>query len=220
VSAAVPEQKRNGKGTIEVRAPAGDGRDGAGHATGAIMVVSDANSGFYDTPDAELVREARAGDQEAFRALMQGHQARLLRLVGRFVGSREDAEDVVQEAFIAAYRQMGRFRGDASFGTWLGRIAIYKALKVAKRERRATPLEGNPARQSADEPDQAAAIAVREAVARLPERLRLPVLLRFWEGLSGKEIAEMLGWKQSTVWTRLYRGLERLRKDLQGVELA
>jgi len=184
------------------------------------MAISDANSSFYDTPDAELVQDAKAGAPDAFRALMQRHQAGLLRLVGQFVASREDAEDVVQEAFIAAHRQMGRFRGDASFATWLGRIAIYKALKVARRERRATPLEGNPARQSADEPDRAAAIAVREAVARLPEKLRLPVVLRFWEGLSGKEIAGVLGWKQSTVWTRLYRGLERLRKDLQGVELA
>ena len=184
------------------------------------MAVCGADTDLDERRQPELVRAARAGDQEAFRALMQRHQAGLLRLVGRFVGSREDAEDVVQEAFIAAYRQMGRFRGDASFGTWLGRIAIYKALKVARRERRATPLEGNPARQSADEPDRAAAIAVREAVARLPEKLRLPVVLRFWEGLSGKEIAGVLGWKQSTVWTRLYRGLERLRKDLQGVELA
>jgi len=170
--------------------------------------------------DLELTRRLRAGDSDAFRALMQRHQARLLRLVGRFVGSREDAEDVVQETFIAAHRQMSRFRGDASFGTWLGRIAIYKALKVARRERRATPLEGNPARQSADEPDRAAAIAVREAVARLPEKLRLPVVLRFWEGLSGKEIAEKLGWKQSTVWTRLYRGLERLKRELEGDEPA
>ena len=184
------------------------------------MAVCGADTDLDERRQPELVRAARAGDQEAFRALMQRHQARLLRLVGRFVGSREDAEDVVQEAFIAAYRQMGRFRGDASFGTWLGRIAIYKALKVARRERRATPLEGNPARQSADEPDRAAAIAVREAVARLPEKLRLPVVLRFWQGLSGKEIAEMLGWKQSTVWTRLYRGLERLKRELEGDEPA
>ncbi len=184
------------------------------------MALCGADTNFDEWGEPELVRAARAADQEAFRALMQRHQAGVLRLVGRFVASREDAEDVVQETFIAAYRQMRRFRGDASFGTWIGRIAIYKALKVARGQRPLERYEDNPEAHSVEEADGAQALAVREAVARLPEKLRLPVVLRFWEGLSGKEIAGVLGWKQSTVWTRLYRGLERLRKDLQGVELA
>ncbi len=184
------------------------------------MSARNAEGEAPDRPDSDLVREARAGDREAFCALMRRHQASLLRLAGRFVESREDAEDVVQEAFVAAYRQMARFRGDASFGTWLSRIAVYKALKVARREKLVTTQEHDREPRAATEADRAEAMAVREAVGRLPEKLRLPVVLRFWEGLSGKEIAEMLGWKQSTVWTRLYQGLERLRRELEGDEPA
>ena len=169
--------------------------------------------------DSDLIQQVKAGKQEAFRALIQRHQARLLGLVGRFVGSREDAEDVVQEAFIAAYRQLQGFRGAASFATWVSRIAIYKALKLARRRKLCTTGHHNSELSSADELAATDVLAVREAVARLPEKLRLPVVLRFYEGLSGGEIAAVLRWKQSTVWTRLYRGLQRLRKDLEGVDL-
>ncbi len=162
-----------------------------------------------------LIEGVRSGDDEAFVAAVAPHQARLLRLVGRLVPTRDDAEDVVQETIIAAYRQRRRFRGDASFGTWLGRIAIYAALRFARRQRRAARAACGERPQPTGQPGPAAQIAVRDAVARLPEKLRVPIILRFYEGLSGQEIAELLGCKQSTVWTRLYRGLQRLRNDLQ-----
>lgn len=162
-----------------------------------------------------LLNGVRAGDDEAFVAAVSPHQARLLRLVGRFLPSREDAEDAVQEAIVAAYWQRRRFRGDASFATWLTRIAIHTALRFARKQRRIADGSGEASRTPAERPDQATHIAVRDAVARLPEKLRVPIVLRFYEGLSGQEIAELLGWKPSTVWTRLYRGLQRLRNDLQ-----
>jgi RNA polymerase sigma factor (sigma-70 family) len=173
-----------------------------------------------ENSDRELVDQVRGGDDEAFRALVERHQAALLRLAGRFLDRREDAEDVVQETFIAAHGQMDRFRGEASVATWLGRIAIYRAMRLSRRRKRAPEQEYEPAMQSAEEGDPAEALAVREAVGRLPEKLRLPVVLRFWEGLSGKEIAATLGWPQNTVWTRLYRGLERVKRELQGDEAA
>jgi RNA polymerase sigma-70 factor (ECF subfamily) len=164
---------------------------------------------------AGLSEGVRSGDDEAFVAAVLPHQARLLRLVGRLVPTRDDAEDVVQEAIIAAYRQRRRFRGDASFGTWLGRIAIYTALRFARQQRRGASTASGERPPSTGPGEPAARIAVRDAVARLPEKLRVPIILRFYEGLSGQEIAELLGCKQSTVWTRLYRGLQRLRNDLQ-----
>jgi len=188
--------------------------DGAG----ASLVVSDRYSRLREAPDQELVEQARAGNRGAFCALMHRHQAGLLRLVGRFLASREDAEDVLQDTFVAAYRQMDRFRGEAAVGTWLGRIALYTAMRVSRRQRLTASDDPDPEAWGVEETDRAEALAVREAVGRLPEKLRLPVVLRFWEGMSGREMAAMLGWRQSTVWTRLYRGMERLRKDLQGVE--
>ena len=163
--------------------------------------------------ETELVQQARQGQAEAFEALARRHQAATLRLVGRILPRREDAEDVVQEAIVAAYRQMARFRGDASFATWLGRIALRKAMRVDRRREREGDMdcEGEPESQA---PEAAEAVAVRQAVAGLPERMRVPVVLRFYEGLEGHEIAELLGCRESTVWTRLYRGLQRLRDVL------
>jgi RNA polymerase sigma-70 factor (ECF subfamily) len=165
--------------------------------------------------DTELVQHAREGQAEAFEALARRHQAGTLRLVGRILPHREDAEDVVQEAIVAAFRQMARFRGEASFATWLGRIALHKAMRVARRGKREVEAgcEDEPESQASEATE---ALVVRQAVARLPERLRVPVVLRFYEGLEGHEIAELLGCRESTVWTRLYRGLQRLREELGG----
>ncbi len=169
--------------------------------------------------DIELVEQARLGQAEAFEALARRHQAGTLRLVGRILPHREDAEDVVQEAIVAAYRQMARFRGEASFGTWLGRIALHKAMRVARRRRREVDVDCEGVQETGALAGVAEAVVVREAVARLPERLRVAVVLRFYEGLEGHEMAELLGCRESTVWTRLYRGLQRLREELGGGEL-
>ncbi|MEN6546966.1 MAG: RNA polymerase sigma factor [Armatimonadia bacterium] len=153
------------------------------------------------------------GDNDAFAALVREYQPMMVRLAGRFVGCREDAEDAVQEAVLAAFQQRRRFRGECSFSTWLGRIAIYQALKLTKRRTREQDT-----RDSSDTETSAAsaedAVLVRAAVMGLPEKLRVPVVLRFYEGLDGEEIASLLGCKPSTVWTWLYRGLEKLRREL------
>jgi len=165
-------------------------------------------------PEAELLQRLRAGDGEAFARAARDHQPTLVRLAARFVATPQDAEDVVQDALVDAYRQMRRFRGEAAFGTWLARITIRKALRAA-RKRPPARLDGPedaPAPRSAD---PATALAVRAAVARLPESLRAPVVLRFYEGLDGHEIAALLGCRQSTIWTRLYRALARLRADME-----
>jgi len=171
------------------------------------------------TTDVDLVRRAQRGDDEAFLALVRRHQAAALRLAGRFLPQREDAEDVVQEAIVAAYRQLPRFRGEATFATWLGRIAVHLALRVNRRRHSAARRGPADSTRYSAEPDAAERLAVREAVAELPERLRVPVVLRFYEGLSGQEIARLIGCRESTVWTRLYNGLRKLREGLTRGEL-
>ncbi|HEY3397948.1 MAG TPA: RNA polymerase sigma factor [Armatimonadota bacterium] len=156
-----------------------------------------------------------AGDDDAFVALARRHQAQVLRLVGRVLPGREDAEDVVQEAIMAAYRQRRAFRHEASFGTWLTRIALRMAVRKSRRNRRQAPLDCEVTSLPAAEQDLSLPLLLGEALRKLPEEFRIPLVLRFYEDLSGAEIAALLGWKQSTVWTRLYRGLEMLRRDLE-----
>ena len=169
----------------------------------------------HDEPEQALLARARGGDAVAFATLARRHQADLLRVTGRFVPTVEDAEDIVQDALVAAWRQLGRFRGDSSLKTWLTRIAVNKALKLARRRRLEQDFATTTTGPESPDPDPAEKLAVRGAVTRLPEKLRAPVILRFWEGMSGAEIAQVLGWRQGTVWTRLYRGLELLRRELE-----
>ena len=166
-------------------------------------------------PDRDLLQRVRGGDSAAFAELVRRHQAALLNLVAPFVALREDAEDAVQDAFVEAWRQLDRFRGDASFRTWVGRIAIYRAMAFAKKQRPVTADAPDWDGEGPPPPDAAEALAVREAVLALPEDFRLPVVLRFWRDMSGREIAALLGWEQSTVWTRIYRGLEQVRRTLE-----
>ena len=165
--------------------------------------------------DRDLLRRARDGDTPAFGDLVRRHQAAVLSLVAPFVNSREDAEDAVQEAFVEAWRQLDDFRGEASFRTWVGRIAIYRAMALAKKQRPVTADALGWDGEGSPPPDAAEVLAAREAVLALPDEFRVPVVLRFWRDMSGREIAELLGWEQSTVWTRIYRGLEQVRRTLE-----
>lgn len=167
--------------------------------------------------DVELLASARCGDEQAFLCLVGRHETALLRLAGRFLQRREDAEDAVQEAIVAAYRQLRRFRGEASFATWIGRITVYTAVRMARRFPRTVECRDE-CLQRSGEADRATTLVVRDAVARLPEQQRIAVVLRFYEGLSGREIADLVGCRESTVWTRLYAGLARLRSELEGSE--
>lgn len=165
--------------------------------------------------DHDLLRAAREGHATAFSELVRRHQAALLNLAGPFVDSREDAEDAVQEAFVEAWRQLDSFREEASFRTWVGRIALYRAMALSKKPRLLAEDAPGWDAQGTDGAEVADTLAVREAVLALPDDFRLPVVLRFWREMSGREIAELLGWEQSTVWTRIYRGLEQVRRTLE-----
>jgi RNA polymerase sigma-70 factor (ECF subfamily) len=159
------------------------------------------------------VAEAAAGSREAFDELVRRHQGRVYRLVRTLVGDAAEAEDLAQEAFVRAFRSIGRFRGDAAFATWLHRLAVNVVHDHRVRQARrwwlwtATPID--PA-APVDE-TLARRQLIERALASLPEDLRVAVTLRDLEGLDYREIASVLGVPIGTVESRIFRARQRLR---------
>lgn len=180
--------------------------------------------------DEELVASATAGDLDSFNQLVARWERPIYALAYRTLGREEDARDVVQEAFMRAYRGLRGFKGEAKFSSWLYRITLNLCRDWIRRERR-TPIvavpEGVDPVDLAD--DQAAPTesvedlvarremsrAVERAMAELPEEQRAAILLKEYHGLTFQEIADQLNCPLSTVKTRLYQGLSVLRRRLE-----
>lgn len=170
--------------------------------------------------DAALVQRAQGGDARAFDALVLKYQHRILQLVARFV-SDGDAPDVAQEAFLRAWRAIGNFRGQSAFFTWLYRIAINTAKNwLVSRSRR--PVSQDFDVQDAedygiseqlkdtDSPERLALTdeindRIAEALAKLPEDLKMAITLREFEGMSYEEIAQAMDCPIGTVRSRIFR---------------
>jgi RNA polymerase sigma-70 factor, ECF subfamily len=125
-------------------------------------------------------------------------------------GDQAAAEDATQEVFVRLSNKLGQFRGEAKLTTWLHRVTVNICRDELRRRRRAQRLLPEPAAQS----EFSARRELHEALESLPEALRAPILLRYFEGLSYDEIADALGCPSGTVATRLHRGLKRLEKYL------
>jgi len=178
---------------------------------------------LQERTDAELMRRARSGDEQAFARIVERHKGPLVNYLARLTGSREDAEEHAQEAFLRLYRSAGRFRPEANVPPLLFRIAINLARTHARRKRLWRVLavalaaghrdEGEPA----DGPVFLSELQhrVQAAIARLPPRYREPVLLRDIEGWSYAEIAATVGCAAGTLKSRIGRGREMLRRDLE-----
>ncbi len=179
--------------------------------------------------DEELVARATAGDVDSFNQLVSRWERTIYALAYRTLGREEDARDVVQEAFLRAYRGLRGFKGEAKFSSWLYRITLNLCRDWIRRERRAPvvqPPEGTDAVDLADA--QAAPTesvedlvarremsrAVSRAMAELPEEQRTAIMLKEYHGLTFQEIADQLHCPLSTVKTRLYQGLSVLRRRL------
>jgi RNA polymerase sigma-70 factor (ECF subfamily) len=188
-----------------------------------------------ETPDHELVRRSQAGELAAFEALTTRHEQRVYSLARRMLRHEQDAEDVTQQAFLSALENLGGFRGEASFSTWLLRIAAHAALKVIRKRRGldVISLEASTEAQEgydrvphpeyiADWRQSPAELVHRgelrrlldEALAQLDEKHRLVFLLRDGEGFSVKETSEMLGVSEANVKVRLLRARLQLRERL------
>ena len=178
--------------------------------------------------DEAVVAEAHAGSGEAFALLMQRHNRRAFRVAWSLLHNRVEAEDVVQEAYLKAFTGLDSFAGEASFATWLTRIVVNEALMRRRRwEHRmdsAAPAALLPLEmQFGSPPESPEAAAAREqlrqrlerAIAALPDEQRPVFVLRAVEGLSVEETALLLGLKEATVKTRLFRARRRLREALE-----
>ncbi len=182
--------------------------------------------------DQALVERVQRGDKHAFELLVTKYQRKLMRLVSRLVRDQAEAEDVVQEAFIKAYRALPQFRGDSAFYTWLYRIGINTAKNfLVTQGRRAPTSTGADAEEAEtfEDGDQLRDINTPEsllatkqiaetvniAMAALPEELRMAITLREIEGLSYDEIADAMGCPIGTVRSRIFRAREAIAEKLR-----
>lgn len=179
--------------------------------------------------DELLVRRCQDNDDAAFDALFHRHLNRVYALVYHYVGEAEEARDLTQEVFVRAYAHIRSFRGQSAFTTWLYRIAVNVCLeqrrKFARRRSHAAFVPLEDADQTLSAEDEAGPMEalerrdtmekVQQAVSALPEAHRIVVSLRYFEGLSCKEIAEILECPVGTVNSRLHYAMEKLRALLQ-----
>ena len=185
-----------------------------------------------------LLARAAGGDGDAFTALVERHQERLVGLCSRWLGDREEARDAAQEVFLKVFRHADRAEPRGRFFTWLYRIAINHCLNQVRRRRivRFFSFQGLGADRHAgggpeeaafdpadDGPDAEAVLLARErwqrtreSLERLPESQRVVLLLARFEGLSGREIAETLGITEGAVESRLVRAMRRLAPQEEG----
>jgi RNA polymerase sigma-70 factor (ECF subfamily) len=171
----------------------------------------------------DLVAACQTGDREAFRLLFETYQHRVYSIALRYAGDPSTAADITQDTFVKLFSRIGDFRGDSSFESWLYRMVVNCCLDHKRRLRRLAPLVEEAAaklfRSKDDLSDELAREQmlerVRQAVAALPEELRLAVVLRYTEGLSYNEIAEVFGCPAGTVASRLNRAHRDLARKLK-----
>jgi len=181
--------------------------------------------------DQLLVKRVQQGDKRAFDVLVQKYQHRIVSLVSRYVSDSGDSLDVAQEAFIKAYRAIGKFRGESAFYTWLYRIAINTAknyLVAQGRRPPASDIDAQDAEQYSGDTrlkDQASPEheLLREeientiygTIAQLPDDLRTAIMLREIEGMSYEEIATTMDCPIGTVRSRIFRAREAIDEKLK-----
>jgi RNA polymerase sigma-70 factor, ECF subfamily len=187
------------------------------------------------TPDMELVERAKKGDLDAFEALANRYEQRVYSLALRMLRQEQDAEDVTQQTFLSAMENLGGFRGEASFSTWLLRIASHAALKIIRKRKGLDTVSLEEATEGTNDTD---AVPHPEYIAdwrqspeelghkneirrlldgaldHLDEKHRIVFLLRDVEGLSVKETAEALGLTEANIKVRLLRARLQLREEL------
>jgi RNA polymerase sigma-70 factor (ECF subfamily) len=177
--------------------------------------------------DEELVASSLAGDRSAFDQLVLRWDRKIQGAIYRLMGSEEEARDLCQEAFLKAYRGLGAFKGEARFSSWLYQIALNLCRDRMRRRRGRTLVSLDALEADGQAPvlrEEANALdlveardlqqRVRAAVLALADDQREVIVLKEYEGLTFQEIAEVLDLPVSTVKTRLYRGLDRLRERL------
>jgi RNA polymerase sigma-70 factor, ECF subfamily len=185
--------------------------------------------------DRTYVARARAGDGDAYRVLVERHGRALFRLAFRMTGNQQDAEDVVQESFLRAYRQLSKFDERASFGTWLYRIAANCSLDLVRSRKRRSEhqaLAGEPLAEAEDPvlalpsheptPERAALSSevrdrLEEAMNELSATERTAFVLRHFEGMRIEEVSRVLECQPGAAKHSVFRAVQKLRRALEPV---
>ncbi|RFF26414.1 MULTISPECIES: RNA polymerase sigma factor RpoE [unclassified Wenzhouxiangella] len=181
--------------------------------------------------DQELVERVQGGDKSAFDLLVGKYQHKIISLISRYVTDHAEAMDVAQEAFIKAYRAIGRFRGDSAFYTWLYRIAINTAKNHLVAQSRRPPqsdvdaqdaeqFQVNSRLKEQDSPEHdllrgEIERTINEAIAELPDDLRVAITLRELDGMSYEDIARTMDCPIGTVRSRIFRAREAIDARLR-----
>ncbi|QHG83591.1 RNA polymerase sigma factor [Rhodococcus rhodochrous] len=172
--------------------------------------------------ETELIERCRSGDRAAFAALVEPSRTQVWAVCVQITGNRHDAEDALQDALIAAWQNLDKFRGTSRFGSWLYRIASNAALAIV-RKRREIPDDEIDLGRTSTVPGPADRVvdtdAVRHALAQLPEQFRVAVVLREYAQMSYAEIAEHQNVPVATVKTRINRGRAQLVELLDPTRL-
>jgi RNA polymerase sigma-70 factor (ECF subfamily) len=184
-------------------------------------MASSKPSGDVRSADLELAGRIRSGDGAAFEDLYQQHAARLYNLAYRMAGTANDAEDLLQDIFLLAYRKLGSFRGDSSLGTWLYRLAMNHCLDVLRsRQSRMGQKTESIDEEGAAEPEAAPALGavsridLDRAIGRLPHACRAAFLLHDVEGFGHNEVGAILGISEGTSKSQVHKARLRIRAYL------
>ena len=175
-------------------------------------------------PDEALVRQSQSGDPAAFAELVRKHQRMIHSLTYRMTGSVDDAEDLAQETFINAYRQIASYRGVSKFSTWLYRIAINACLTWRQKESRRIDLATKLAQanghhagcyehtENVDDRSE----RMHGALLKLHPKQRAAIMLTLYDGLNHAEAAEILNCSETTVSWRVFAAKRKLKQWLEG----
>jgi RNA polymerase sigma-70 factor (ECF subfamily) len=180
--------------------------------------------------DAQVVGQILAGDRDAYRLLVERHSRNIFRVAFRVLTNEQDAEEVVQETFLRAYRNLGKFEQRSVFSTWLYRIAMNCALdmkKKAKRTQNTLIIAEEPEPESGEVQVESPAASqdrllysdrvkkeILQAMEELSDVERSAFTLRHFEGLSIEEIADVLGIQQNAAKNRIFRAVKKMREAL------
>lgn len=164
---------------------------------------------FLDYSDEDLVSVAKTGDTAAFDQLILRHQEGVFAIAYHIVGNVDDAADIQQEAFVRAWTKLSGFRGEASFATWLTKIAVNICIAHKRRKRSALSLDDEVAPVRIDHPDGSErlvnGVVVRQVLDRIPVKHRALLMMREVEGLSVGEVAEVTGTSVEAARKQLWR---------------
>ncbi len=178
-----------------------------------------------ETADEDVIDRVLDGDTDAFSVLVRRYQRRLLRLGYGFFRNADESEDFAQDVLMKAYAGLAGFKGRSSFSTWITRIAYNTGINAKRKAGRYEPLESDPVDVRSLSPEEAhlraeTALALRKAMAALPEKYAVCLDLYFRDGMKYEDISQTTGFPVNTIKSHVFRAKHDLRKALCAREAA